>query len=58
MPTKPHKVGDKIQVSMSGGKIVEAIIKAIIDKTDGLHYQVDFGNERTALVRASQVVQE
>jgi hypothetical protein len=57
MPAKPHEVGDKIQVSMSGGRIVEAVIKAIIDKTDGLHYLVDFGNEQTALVRASQVVQ-
>jgi hypothetical protein len=34
---------------MHGGKIVDAVIKAIIDKTDGLHYQVDFGKEQTAL---------
>jgi molybdopterin-binding protein len=52
----PHKVGDRIRVSMHGGKIVDAVIKAIIDKTDGLHYQIDFGKEQTALVRASQVV--
>jgi hypothetical protein len=31
MPAKSYKVGDKIQVSMHGGKIVEAVIKAIID---------------------------
>jgi hypothetical protein len=43
---------------MHGGKIVDALVKAIIDKTDGLHYQIDFGNEQTALVRASQVVQD
>jgi hypothetical protein len=35
MPAKRHKVGDKIRVSMHGGKIVEAVIKAIIDKTVG-----------------------
>jgi hypothetical protein len=45
MPAKQRKVGDHIRVSMPGGKIVEAVIKAIIDKTDGLHYQVDFGKE-------------
>jgi hypothetical protein len=55
---KQPKVGDHIRVSMHGGKIVGAVMKAIIDKTDGLHYQIDFGNEQTALVGASQVVQE
>jgi hypothetical protein len=58
MPAKSHKVGDKIRVSMHGGKIVDAVIKAIIDRTDGLHYQIDFGNEQTALVRASQIVHD
>jgi hypothetical protein len=42
--TVPHKVGDKVQVSMSGGKIVDATIKAVLDGyTDGVRYQVDFG---------------
>jgi hypothetical protein len=45
MSTKQPNVGDHIRVSMHGGKIVDAVIKAIIDKTDGLHYQIDFGNE-------------
>jgi hypothetical protein len=45
MPAKSHKVGDKIRVSMHGGKIVEAVIKAVIDNTDGLHYQIDFGKD-------------
>jgi hypothetical protein len=43
---------------MHSGKIVDAIIKAIIDKTDGLHYQVDFGNQQTALISERQVVKE
>ena len=59
MPAKSHKVGDKVQVSLSGGKIVDATIKAVLDGyTDGPRYQVDFGNSQTALVRASQVVQD
>jgi hypothetical protein len=58
MPAKSYKVGEHIRVSMHGSKIVEAVIKAIIDKTDGVHYQIDFGNEQTALVRASLVVQD
>jgi hypothetical protein len=43
---------------MHGGKIVDAVIKAIIDKTDALHYQIDFGNEQTALISEQQVVKE
>jgi hypothetical protein len=41
---------------MHGGQIVDAVIKAIIDKTDGLHYQIDFGNSQTALIREWQIV--
>jgi hypothetical protein len=58
MPAKSHKVGDKIRVSMHGGRIVDAVIKAIIDKTDRLHFQIDFGNQQTALVHDRQVVKE
>jgi hypothetical protein len=43
---------------MHGGKIVDAVIKAIIEKTDGLHYQIDFGNEQTALISERQVVKD
>jgi hypothetical protein len=41
---------------MHGGKIVDAVVKAIIEKTDGLRYQIDFGNGQTALIREWQVV--
>ncbi len=58
MPGKQPKVGDHIRVSMHAGRIIDAVIKAIIDKTDGLHYQVDFGNEQTALIREWQIVKE
>jgi hypothetical protein len=36
------EVGDKIRLSMHGGTIVDAVVKAILDTTDGLNYQVDF----------------
>jgi hypothetical protein len=35
---------------MHGGTIVDAIIKTIIDKADGLDYQVDFGKDQTATI--------
>jgi|HubBroStandDraft_3_1064219.scaffolds.fasta_scaffold1503625_1 hypothetical protein len=56
---KSPKVGDKIRVSMHGGRIVDAVIKAILDGyTDGMRYQVDFGNSQTALIRRYQIVKE
>jgi hypothetical protein len=44
-----YKVGDHVQVKLSGGRIVEATIKAIVDMTDGTRLQVSFGEE-TALI--------
>jgi hypothetical protein len=55
---RQFKVGDRVKVSMHGGKVVDAVIKAVIDRTDGLHYQVDFGNEQTALVGEWQAVKD
>jgi hypothetical protein len=64
VPKKPNptprqlKVGDKIRVSMHGGKIVDAAIKAILDTTDGLKYQVAFGHDQTATFSERQVVND
>jgi hypothetical protein len=58
MPAKSYKVGDKIRVSMHGGKIVDAVIKAILDTTDGLKYQVDFGNDQAVTISEQQVVKD
>jgi hypothetical protein len=41
-----HKVGGHLTVKLSGGRIVEATVKAIVEKTDGVRFQVSFGNER------------
>jgi hypothetical protein len=59
MPAKSHKVGDHIRACLDGGKIVDAVIKAIFDDyTDGVRFQVDLGNDQTALIHEWQVVNE
>jgi hypothetical protein len=44
------KVGDHVLVKLSGGRIVEATIKALVDTKEGIRLQVDFGYDETALV--------
>jgi hypothetical protein len=51
------KVGEKITVKRSGGRLQEAVIKALVEKTHAVRYQVSSGNE-TALVYAWQVVEK
>jgi hypothetical protein len=51
------KVGDHVLVKLSGGRIVEATIKAIVDATEGTRLQVDFGYDETALISEWQVVE-
>jgi hypothetical protein len=51
-----HKVGDQVLVKLSGGRIVEATIKAIVDTTEGQRLQVSFGNE-TARIYLWQIVE-
>jgi hypothetical protein len=50
-----HEVGDHLLVKLSGGRIVEATIKAIRETTEGVRLQVSFGEE-TALVYPWQIV--
>ena len=58
MPSKrEYKVGDHIQISLNN-RIMDAVIRAGIEQTDGLRLQVDFGNEETALIHEWQVVKE
>jgi hypothetical protein len=45
MPNKQPKVGDKIRVNMRSGKIVDAVIKAVHDYSEGPRYHVDFGKD-------------
>jgi hypothetical protein len=46
-----------VLVKLSGGRIMEATIKAIRETTEGVRLQVSFGNE-TALIYTWQIVIE
>ena len=53
-----HKIGEHHPlVKLSGGRIVEAPIKAILETTEGVRLQVSFGDE-TALIYPWQIVKE
>jgi hypothetical protein len=39
------------------GKIEDAVVRAVIEHTDGLKLQVDFGHEQTAVIEEWQVVE-
>ena len=52
-----YKVGDHVQISLNN-QIRDAVIRAIIEQTDGMRYQVDFGHEQTALIHEWQVVKQ
>jgi hypothetical protein len=52
---REFKVGDRLKVNMHQGRIVEAEIKAVVEKTHGVRLQVSFGNE-TALIYLWQVI--
>jgi hypothetical protein len=45
------KVGDHVLVKLSGGRIVEATVKALIETTEGLRIQVSFGSETALTTR-------
>lgn len=53
---EPYQVGDRIQISLNN-RIVDAVIRAVVEQTDGLRLQ-DFGHEQTALIHEWQVVKE
>ena len=53
-----YKVGDRVLVTLSGGRIVEATVKAVVDTTEGVRLQVAFGYDETALVYLWQIVEE
>jgi hypothetical protein len=52
-----YRVGDHAQVKLSGGRIVEATIKAVIETRSGVRLQVSFGEE-TARIYLWQIVIE
>jgi len=53
-----YTVGDRLKVNLHTGRIVDATVKAVIERTDGKRLQVDFGKDETALVHLWQVVEK
>jgi hypothetical protein len=49
-PKSEFKVGDKIRVDLHHGKIEDAVVRAVIEDSDGTKLQVDFAYEQTALI--------
>jgi hypothetical protein len=50
-PKREFKVGDKIRVNLHHGKIEDAVVRAVIEDTDGTKLQVDVvGLNLTALI--------
>ena len=54
---RDYKVGDHVPVKLSGGRIVEATIKAAVETAEAVGLQVSFGSE-TALIYPWQIVIE
>ena len=54
-PDESFKVGDRVTVSLSGGRIVDATVTAVVKRTEGIRLQVSYGRDETALVYLWQV---
>ena len=49
-PERQFKVGDRVLVNLHRGRIEEATITAIIERTSGKKLQVDSGKDMTELI--------
>jgi hypothetical protein len=54
-PDESFKVSDRVTVSLPAGRVVEGIVKATINRTNGVRLQVDYGKDETLLVYVWQV---
>jgi len=52
-----YKVGDRVKIKLTGGRLVDAEIKAVIETADEKRLQVSFGEE-TARIYVWQVVEK
>jgi hypothetical protein len=55
---KEYRAGQYVRVKLSGGRIEEAKIAAVIPHNDGVRLQVDFGHDETALSELWHVLQD
>lgn len=49
-PERQYKPGDPVTVSLFAGRVIDGVVKTIVNRTDGVRLQVDFGKDETALV--------
>ena len=52
---RQFEAGDRVSVSLSAGRVVDGVVKAIINRTDGVGLQMHDGKDETALVYLWQV---
>jgi hypothetical protein len=57
-PERQFHVGQRIHINLHSGRIEDATVKAVVEHTDGLRLQVDFGHEQMALIHLWQVVED
>jgi hypothetical protein len=57
-PERQFQVGQRIRINVHSGRLEDATVKAIVEHTDGVRLQVDFGHEQTALIQMWQVVED
>lgn len=43
-------VRDRVRVNLHHGKLEDGVVTAVVERTDGVRYQIDLGGDRTALV--------
>jgi hypothetical protein len=55
--TSDYEVGDRLKIKLTGGRLVDAEIKAIVETVQGKRLQVSFGEE-TARIYPWQVVEK
>lgn len=47
---RQNEVDGQVSITLHTGRIVDATVRAIIERTDGKRLQVDYGKDETALV--------
>ena len=55
---KEYKPGQHVIVKFSNGRIEEVRINYVIQHSDGMKLQVDFGHDETALIELWQVLED
>lgn len=59
MSVTQYKVGDRVTVSLSAGRVVDGVVKAIINRTECVRLQVEWeGQDGTRLFVAGEAGQK